>query len=67
MSRPAARITHDEVCRMVKAVKSLGLPISRVSFDGNRVDVIIGEVGETGEAAIDRPANSDGLIREPHL
>lgn len=52
---------------MVKAVKSLGLPISRVSFDGNKVDVIIGEVGETGEASIDEASNSNGLIREPHL
>ena len=67
MSRPAARISHDEVTRMVKAVKRLGLPIARVSYDGNRLDVIIGEIGETGEDDVDghkqegRPAEVETL------
>lgn len=48
MSRTVARITQDEVARMVKAVRSTGLSIARVTFDGKRVDVIIGEKeGET--------------------
>lgn len=43
MARRAARITHDEVTRIVKAVRDCKLPIERVTYDGERVDVIIGE------------------------
>lgn len=45
---------------MVKAVRSCGLPVARVTFDGQRVDVIIGDSGEKPEASIDesRKANS---------
>lgn len=48
MSRRAARITHDEVTRMVKAVRDLGLPIGRVVFDGSALSVVIG--GESGDS-----------------
>jgi hypothetical protein len=47
MSRRAARITHDEVCRMVKAAASCGLPIGRVVFDGTTLSVVIS--GDNGK------------------
>lgn len=62
MSRTAARITQDEVARMVKAVRSTGLSIARVTFDGKRVDVII---GETEASPLDDEPQNDGLLREP--
>ena len=65
MTRRAARITEDEVRRAVKAVLALGLPVARVSFNGDKVDVIIGESGETSAPRVDAPANDEGLIREP--
>lgn len=54
MSRLAARIRHDEIARMLKAVQSCGLPVARVTFDGTKVDVIIGESGENPGGALDR-------------
>jgi hypothetical protein len=69
MSRRAARITHDEVCRMVKAVRECGLSIGRVSFDGERLDIVIGS-GEIVDIA-PSPAGQAGkvvpLLREPKL
>lgn len=65
MSRAAARINHDEVVRMVKAVKACGLPIARVTFDGNNVAVIIGDSGESLARPVDHERQDDGLIREP--
>lgn len=68
MSRRAARITHDEVTRMVKAVRDLGLPIGRVIFDGASVSVVIG--GESGDIAPlppSQPESPTPLIREPKL
>ncbi len=47
MGRRAAKITHDEVTRLVKAVTACGLPVQRVVFDGERVDVVIGEPDKT--------------------
>lgn len=67
MSRTAARIKHDEIARMVKAVRSCGLPVARVTFDGNRIDVIIGNSGEKPEPAVDEREDGGGLIREPHV
>ncbi len=46
MARRPAKITHDEVTRLVKAVRACDLPIKRVTFDGERVDVVIGEVSK---------------------
>lgn len=68
MTRRAARITHDEVTRMVKAVRDLGLPIGRVIFDGVSLSVVIG--GDSGDKPV--PANTADiavvpLIREPKL
>jgi hypothetical protein len=68
VTRRAARITSDEVTRMVKAVRDLGLPIGRVVFDGSALSVVIG--GESGE---DLPATGRQLpepvplLREPKL
>lgn len=67
MSRALARIKHDEVVRLVKAVRACGLDVSRVSFDGAKVDVIIGHSGEQATPAVDEPANAEGPIREPQL
>lgn len=68
MTRRAARFTHDEVTRMVKAVRDLGLPIGRVIFDGSSLSVVIG--GDSGEKPV--AANGqDGavvpLLAEPKL
>lgn len=66
--RRAARITHDEVTRMVKAVRDLGLPIGKVVFDGNSVSVVIG--GDSGERPEPEAMQDNGepaLIREPKL
>lgn len=65
MTRRAARITHDEVCRIVKALQTCGLPIGRVTFDGDKVDVIIGDSGEKAAPKVDGDKKDDGLIREP--
>lgn len=68
MSRRVARITHDEVTRMVKAVRDLGLPIGRVVFDGLALSVVIGgDIGEKPAAAVDGTQDDKGLIREPQL
>lgn len=68
MSRRAARITHDEVCRMVKAVSSCGLPIGRVVFDGATLSV---EIGSAGKDEVDNSTRHEGkvvpLLREPKL
>lgn len=58
MARRAAKITHDEVTRLVKAVCACKLPVQRVTFDGVKVDVIIGEP----DAA---PLDTDGKEKPP--
>lgn len=68
MTRRAARITHDEVTRMVKAVRDLGLPIGRVIFDGTSLSVVIG--GDSGEKPVEantQDAKVVPLLREPKL
>lgn len=62
MPRLAARIKHDEIVRMVKAIKSCGLPIARVTYNGERVDVAI---GESEAPALDDTPSDGGLLREP--
>lgn len=67
MTRPAARITEDEVRRMVKAVAACGLPIARVTFDGAVINVVIGS-GDIGEKSSDTSGQGQDkptLIREP--
>lgn len=63
MSRPAARIRHDEVVRMVKAVRACGLPVSRITFDGNRLDVVIGDSGDENDLQLDA-ANNGAPVKE---
>jgi hypothetical protein len=42
MTRRAAKVTEHEVRRLIRAVQACGLPITGVSFDGDRVEVVIG-------------------------
>jgi hypothetical protein len=66
MTRAASRVKHDEVVRMVKAVRQCGLPISEVVYENGKVRLVIG--GDSGEKVpplVDEAADSDGLIREP--
>ncbi|WP_339642195.1 hypothetical protein [uncultured Pelagibacterium sp.] len=58
MARTKARIHHDEVVRMIKAVQSCGLSVSSVSFDGEQLEVVVREPSK-------RP--DFGPIREPTL
>lgn len=51
MTRRAARITHDEVVRMLKAAKSAGLSIRNFSFDGGRVTFEVNN-GDSGDDAV---------------
>lgn len=68
MSRRLARITHDEVTRMVKAVRDLGLPIGKVVFNGHEVSVVIGvDSGERPAPASIQDNDELPLIREPRL
>jgi hypothetical protein len=60
MARTRARFTHDEVVRLIKGVQSAGLPIARVSFDGNVVEVVVGDAEQPDKA-------EKGLLREPQL
>lgn len=68
MTRRMARITHDEVTRMVKAIRDLGLPIGRVEFDGSSISVVIAVDN------VEKPVPAGGhegkivpLLREPKL
>lgn len=68
MTRRACRISHDEVTRMVKAVRDLGLPIGRVVFDGASLSVVIGgDIGEKPPAPAGQDNEPPKLIREPKL
>lgn len=54
MARRAARINRDEVSRMIKAVIGCGLTVGRVTFDGEKVSIVIGgDIGENRTPAID--------------
>lgn len=69
MSRRAARITHDEAFRMVKAVRSVGLSIGSVTFDGSKLEIVI-KNEDSGEDASPTPSQlptPPPLIREPKL
>lgn len=68
MTRRTARITHDEVTRMVKAVRDLGLPIGRVVFDGASLSVVIGvDIGDKLPAPSGQDNEPPKLIWEPKL
>lgn len=68
MSRARARVTYDEVTRMLKAIRDLGLPIGRIDFNDGALSVVIG--GESGDKP-QEPDRPEGqvvrLIREPKL
>lgn len=65
MTRRASRISHDEVCRMVKAVQKCGLHVGQVVFNGDEVRVVIGgDIGEKAPPMVDegdRSGNFDDL------
>lgn len=42
MSRPAARIKYDEVARLIKAATTCGLTVTRIIYDGERVEIVTG-------------------------
>jgi hypothetical protein len=68
VTRRAARITHDEVTRMVKAVRDLGLPIGRIIFDGTALSVVIGV--DSGEKPVETNSEDEKivpLLRKPKL
>lgn len=68
MSRARARITHDEVARMVKAAQHCGLSVGEIVFNGSEVRLVIGgDIGERAPLAVDGVAPADGPIREPQL
>lgn len=69
MARTLARITHDEVVRLLKAAKSAGVSIRSFSYDGSRVDVVVndGDIGETAHAPTVQEPPKLKLIREPKL
>lgn len=59
MTRRAAKITYDEANRVLKAIREQKLPVRRVTFDGERLDVII---GEPHEEQVDKEPE-----KKPHL
>lgn len=69
MTRRAARITHDEVVRMLKAARTMGLSIGNIRFDGENLDIVIksGDSGDTVPLPSSQPETLTPLIREPKL
>lgn len=59
MTRRAARITHSEVTRLIKAVLSSGLTVQRVTFDGERVEVVT----TGGEPLVTKPAAGPSIFQ----
>lgn len=47
---------------MLRAARSAGLKVARYSFDGNKVDIII---ADNDAEPVDKPDESNGLLREP--
>lgn len=66
MGRRAAKVTEDEVRRLVKSVTGLGLVVSSVDFDGCRVSVKIGNSVDRSESVVDE-APEDDPLPEPKL
>ena len=69
MSRARARITHDEVVRMLKAARSLGLSIGNIRFDGDMLDIVIknGDSGDVAPLPSSQPETLPPLLKEPKL
>ncbi|PBB32063.1 hypothetical protein [Mesorhizobium sp. WSM3868] len=66
MSHRAARITYDEVTRIVKAVRDVGLPIGKVVFNGELLSVEIAD--DNGDKPARNLANASTvapLLRKP--
>lgn len=59
MTRRAAKVTHSEVTRLIKAVTSCGLAVQRVTFDGDRIDVVVG--GDLDKLPLSRPESWETL------
>lgn len=64
--RRKARTTYDEVTPLIKGVQSAGLPIARVSFDGDRIEVVIGQPMDSRPGDQHKAAQPT-LLREPKL
>lgn len=63
MGRTAAQIRHDEVTRLVKPLLALGLKVSRIDWDGERVSVHVGDSGENENSEFDTKGKSEPLRR----
>lgn len=69
MTRRAARISHDEIARMVRAVRREGMSIGAVEFDGEKLRIVVNN-GDSGETQVTPPAlvpEGKTLLREPKL
>ena len=55
MTARRAKVTEIEVRRLIKAVRAAGLPIARVTFDGDRVDVVVGGKDSSPTAPAPKP------------
>lgn len=69
MARTLARITHDEVARVLKAARSAGVSIRSFSVVGDRIDVVVndGDSGETTPPPSIQPETLTPLLTEPKL
>ena len=67
MSRPAARIKYDEVARLIRAATACGLAVTRIIYDGERVEIVTGSVGSLGVGPAPSPDDPPKLLREPQL
>ena len=63
--RRKARITYIEVTPVIKGVQSAGLPIARVIFDGDRIEVVIGQAVVSGLDCLHKV--EPPLLTEPKL
>jgi hypothetical protein len=69
MTRRAARVTHDEVCRVIKAAQTMGLSIGNIRFFGDHFDLVIksGDSGEIAHAQTVQAPELEPLLTEPKL
>lgn len=64
MTRATAKVRHDDVARLLKAIQTRGLPINEVMFDGENVRVITGDSGHKLAPRVDagsQPENFQSL------
>lgn len=69
MSRPAARIKYDEVARLIRAATACGLAVTRIIYDGERVEIVTGSVGGWGADSAPAPSSDEQPkpLLEPRL